>query len=203
MAITVDDILKLSNQKKILILAGIVLLIFGAYYYFIYDSKKENIDQLQSKLEVLQIDLKKKQAIAKNLEKFKKEVAQLNDDLKKALIKLPSKKEIPSLLRSISRLGKESGLEFLTFTPRAEVSQGFYAEIPIDIIVLGSFYEVTVFFDKVSRLSRIVNATNVRMTQTQSSKREGAVLNTSCVIVTFKFVEEEKSGTKEAKKKTK
>ena len=203
MAITLDDILKLSNRNKILILTGIVLLIFGAYYYFIYNSKKGDIDQLQSELEVLQIDLKKKQAIAGSLERFKKEVARLNDDLKKALIKLPSKKEIPSLLRNISRLGKESGLEFLTFRPKAEVSKGFYAEIPIDINVLGSFYEVAVFFDKVSRLSRIVNAANVRMTKAKSSRREEASLNTSCVIITFKFLEEEKSGTEEAKKKTK
>ncbi len=203
MAITLDDIVKLSNQKKILILTGIVLLIFGAYYYFIYNSKKNDIDQLQSKLEVLQIDLKKKQAIAGNLERYKKEVARLNDDLKKALIKLPGKKEIPSLLSNISRLGKESGLEFLTFSPKPEVSKGFYAAIPIDIKVSGSFYEVAVFFDKVSRLSRIVNATFLKMTKAKSSGEGGILLNTSCVVTTFRFLEEEESGIDEAKKKTK
>ena len=196
MAITVDDIVKLSNQKKILILAGIALLIFGAYYYLIYTSKKDEIGQLQSKLDVLVIDLKKKQAIANNLEKFKEEVARLSHELKKALIKLPSQKEIPSLLMNISRLGKESGLEFLSFRPRSEVPQGFYAEIPIDIKVLGSFSEVALFFDKVSRLSRIVNATDVTMTLSKSSRGGGGLVDTSCVITTFKFIEEGKSGTK-------
>ncbi|MDY6854034.1 MAG: type 4a pilus biogenesis protein PilO [Thermodesulfobacteriota bacterium] len=195
MAITLDDIVKLSNQKKILILAGIVLLIFGAYYYFIYTSKKKDIDEFQSKLELLEINLKKKQAIAKNIDKFKEEVAGLNVELKKALIKLPSQKEIPSLLKNISKLGKESGLEFLTFRPKPEVPQGFYAEIPIDIKVLGSFFEVSTFFDKVRRLSRIVNATEVIMIKDQTSRRGGGVVNTTCVITTFRFIEGDKSGT--------
>lgn len=201
MADALDKIVKLPTTKKIMILIGILFLISGGYYYLFYMSKQKEISELQSKLDQLKSDLIKKQTIARKLVKFKKEVAKLNEDFTIALVQLPNKKEIPTLLSNISKLGRETGLEFLLFKPMPEVKRDFYAEIPVDIKVLGRFHSVAAFFDKVSKLPRIVNITNLNMSNTKTSDGEDS-LTISCLATTFKFLEkEDKSETKNTKKK--
>lgn len=188
-----DAVAKLSLAKKLLILVGTLAVISGGYYYFLFTPKQEEINRLSAELARLQIDLAKKQAIAKKLAAFKEEVAKLDEDFARMLIRLPSKKEIPSLLSSISRLGRKTGLEFLLFKPKSEVGKDFYSEIPVDIKVLGSFHKVAAFFDKVGKLPRIVNITDLSMTPSKTSGTETSseeiLLTTSCLATTFRFVE--------------
>ncbi|MEW6616182.1 MAG: type 4a pilus biogenesis protein PilO [Thermodesulfobacteriota bacterium] len=201
MADALDKIAKLPTAKKIMILIGVLFLISAAYYYLFYMSKQNEISELQSKLDQLQSDLIKKQTIARKLVKFKQEVAKLNAELTMALTQLPDKKEIPSLLANISSLGREAELEFLFFKPMPEVKRDFYAEIPVDIKVLGRFHKVAAFFDKVSKLPRIVNITNLNMSNTKIPDGEDS-LTVSCMATTFKFLEkEDKSATKNTKGK--
>jgi type IV pilus assembly protein PilO len=196
-----DKIAKLPTPKKIMILIGILLLISGGYYYLFYMPKQTEISQLQSKLDQLQSDLIKKQTIARKLAKFKKEVAKLNEDFTIALVQLPNKKEVPALLYNVSRLGRETGLEFLLFKPMPEVKRDFYAEIPVDIKVLGKFHKIVAFFNRVSKLTRIVNITNLNVSITKISDTEDS-LTVSCLATTFRFLEkEDKSETKNTKGK--
>ncbi|RJP56533.1 MAG: pilus assembly protein PilO [Deltaproteobacteria bacterium] len=201
MAEVLDKIAKLPTPKRIMILIGILLLISGGYYYLFYMPKQTEISQLQSKLDQLQSDLIKKQTIARKLPQFKKEVAKLNEDFTIALVQLPNKKEVPALLYNISRLGREAGLDFLLFKPMPEVKQDFYAEIPVDIKVLGKFHDIVAFFNRVSKLTRIVNITNLNVSITKISDTEDS-LTTSCLATTFRFLEkEDKSETKNTKGK--
>jgi type IV pilus assembly protein PilO len=196
-----DKIAKLPTPKRIMILIGILLLISGGYYYLFYMPKQTEISQLQSKLDQLQSDLIKKQTIARKLPQFKKEVAKLNEDFTIALVQLPNKKEVPALLYNISKLGREAGLDFLLFKPMPEVKRDFYAEIPVDIKVLGKFHKIVAFFNRVSKLTRIVNITNLNVSIIKISDTEDS-LTTSCLATTFRFLEkEEKSETKNTKGK--
>lgn len=194
MAITVESIKKLPAKQKAYILVGILVAIAGLYWYLVYRPKSAELAELNTKVEKLQAELNESKAIAADLPKFKEEVARLDAELKKALLELPDKKEIPSLLTNISNLGTDSGLEFLRFKPLNEVPSGFYAKVPVEINVKGTFYNVATFFDKVSKLPRIVNIGEVVM---GSAKEEGGrlVLTTSCLATTYRFIEGE-SGKK-------
>ena len=114
-------------------------------------------------------------------EKMKNAEAKFRD-AKKAL---PEKQEIPSLLTSISRSGQDVGLEVMLFQPMPEAPQEFYAEIPLSLRVAGSYHEVGRFFYEVSKLSRIVNIKDIKMTATKDSDD----LETACIAVTYKFIE--------------
>ena len=103
---------------------------------------------------------------------------------KEALKILPEKKEIPSLLITITRLGLESNLIFRSFTPGAESGKDFYASIPVSIAVTGKYHDVAVFFDKVGKMERIVNILNVNMSPKGSLSTD---LNTTCKAVTYMF----------------
>lgn len=188
--INLDVIKKLPMKQKAYILAGVLVLISGLYWYFVYNPKSVELAGLVANLEKLKAELNESRAIAADLPKFREEVARLNEELKNALLELPDKKEIPSLLTNISNLGTSSGLEFIRFKPLAEAPAGFYAKVPVEINVKGTFHEVATFFEQVGKLSRIVNITDVNM---GSAKGEGEklILTTSCLATTYRFIEGE------------
>ena len=185
-----DRIFELPARQRILILVGGVALVILLYAYFIYWPLSADIAQRERQRDDLTQDRARKVALIANLEAAREEVARLNGDLRSALAQLPDTKEIPDLLSNISSLGRESGLEIIQFKQRPEQFEDFYAAVPVDILVRGAYRQVATFFDKVSRMARIVNVTNVAIKS--GAKPEGDVvpLDTSCAAVTFRFLDE-------------
>ncbi len=203
MAITVDSILKLPSSKKILILIGMLCVITGIYFYVFFIPVQNDLKVLRSEMDKLMKELNEGKMITRDLEKFKGQVEKLNAELTNALTQLPNEKEIPEILKSISRLGKESNLEFTLFKPKPEEPQQFYARVPIDLVVLGSYHNTGLFFDKIGKLPRIINVVDFNMTRAKELKgREtDIVIKTSCLITTYRFMER-KSEEKKSEGKT-
>ena len=179
-----DKIEKLSKLYRILISAGIFLIFIGTAVFFLYMPKYETIDKQTKELSKLEGELKTAKKNAKDLKKFQIKMQDAEEQFKIVMKSLPEKEEIPSLLTSISDSGRESGLEFLLFKPSDEQKKDFYAEIPVSMKVHGDFHNVAIFFDRVARLSRVVNIRDISM-----KPSKGADLTTSCTAVTYKFIE--------------
>lgn len=175
----------LSKVQRILIFACVFIAIVAFFVFILYKPKLEKISNLESQLKTLEQKLTVAKKNADNLEKFQKMMQEAEVQFKKAMRALPEKEEIPSLLTSISRSGQDVGLEFLLFEPKPEVRKEFYAEIPVAMQVKGGYHDLAIFFDKVARLSRIVNIKNITM----GRQKDSLALNTSCTAVTYKFVE--------------
>ena len=180
----VEKIEKLSLLYRVLIFLGIVAIIVGPFVQFFYLPKKGQIDDLTKEYEAVEMRLVTAQAKAKQIKHFQNKIKKAETEFKMVKKKLPEKREIPSLLANISQSGQDAGLEFVLFRPKPEQIKDFYAEIPVSINVTGNYHHVAVFFDKVSRLPRIVNIDEIKMTPGKNSK-----LNTSCVAITYRFVE--------------
>jgi type IV pilus assembly protein PilO len=136
---------------------------------------------------------------ASQLQKYKKEMKEAEDEFKIAMHALPERKEIPTLLSSVSQSGQDSGLEFLLFKPNPDRKVDFYAEIPVAIKVNGGYHNLALFFDRVSRLSRIVN---IRDIEIQAAGRPGD-LSAQCTAVTYRFLESELDSKPAKKSKNK
>ncbi len=207
MALTMDTIYKLPTSKKVIILVVLVCAVIGLYGYAYYIPQQNEIEVLKGELNTLARELNEGKAIAKDLDKFKKQVEQLNIELTNALTQLPNEKEIPEILRNITSLGKESQLEFTLFKPKPEEPQQFYARVPIELVVLGSYHNTGIFFDKVGKLPRIINVVNFSMARKDKDlKGRGdteIVVRTSCLVNTYRFIEQQSEGEKKgAGKKT-
>ena len=207
MALTVDSIAKLPRSKKIMLLAVILLALAGVYYYFLFAPEKQQLDALETKYNTLAKQLQESKDIHHNLEKFEAEVSELNAQLAVVRTQLPDEKEIPELLKNISSLGKESRLEFILFRPKPEEPQQFYANVPIDLAVTGHYHDLGVFFDKVSKLPRIINVVNFNMIRANQAKVKGVVtddtaVRASCLLNTYRFVEKKPEEKKVEKKKS-
>jgi len=225
MAVSMDSIAKLPTSKKILILLAFVVVISGLYAYLLFLPQQQKLDGLRQELGKLNKELQETDAVKRELAKFRKEDEALQRKLALALAQLPNKKEIPTLLRNISSLGKGSGLEFLLFKPKPEERVGttpkptdkqkpgasgkpkpeepqeFYARVPLELTMLGSYHNVAVFFDKISKLDRIINILNFSMGDIEERGDE-MVVKTQCLATTFRFLETEEEGS-EKKTKTK
>jgi type IV pilus assembly protein PilO len=208
MALSMDSILKLSTSKKLLILVVILCVITGAYFYSMFTPQKRELDAMKSELSKLVEELEKSKAIARDLEKYKAQVEQMNKELAVALTQLPTEKEIPEILKSISSLGKESQLEFTLFRPKPEDPQQYYAKVPIELSIVGSYHNTGTFFDRVSKQPRIINVVDFNMAKLNMKGRDEATVRVSCLLNTYRYVEkktEPKKGeeTKSEKKTAK
>jgi type IV pilus assembly protein PilO len=182
-----DKIAELSKPQRIGIYIGVLSAIILACGYFLLWPKFGTIDGLKTQLAQAQGELNKAKKNAAELNEWRSKMQKKETEYKTVMRELPEKEEIPSLLAGISQAGTDAGLEFLLFQPKHEVPKDFYAEIPVDIHVSGSYHQVAVFFEKVSNLPRIVNIRNIKIAP-QSQKKSGALI-TSCQAVTYKFIE--------------
>ena len=206
MAIKMDTIYKLPRSQKLAILVVVILAVIGLYAYAFFIPQQNELKSLKGQLNNLVRELNESKAIAKDLEKFKKQVEQLNLELTSALTQLPNEKEIPEILRNISSLGRESKLNFTLFRPKPEEPQQFYARVPIELVFLGNYHNTGIFFDKVGKLPRIINVVNFNMVrakdQDKSKGDSESWVRTSCLVNTYRFIEQGTAPTKsEGKKK--
>jgi type IV pilus assembly protein PilO len=198
----IEKILKLPTKQKILILVLVSIIEAAALVWFLYLPIYNELAGLNLELTKLQGEITEKTKIANNLPKLQAEYEQLNQELAQALTELPNSKEIPSLLTSITTLGKNAGLDFLTFRPKGEVPKDFYADVPVDIVVSGSFFGVANFFAAVANLPRIVNITNVTFSDIKSVNNR-MMTKVTCLATTFRFLDKKeiKDDKKAAPKK--
>ncbi len=206
MALSIEPIFKLPTKKKVLILVGILCAIAGLYLYLFFLPWQDTMNVAKGELGKLTKELNESKAITRDLQKFKEQVERLNGELKSALTQLPNEKEIPEILKSISSLGKESNLEFTLFKPKPEVPQQFYAQVPIELTALGNYHNIGMFFDKVSKLPRIINVVDFNMARVKGKTENEVLVKTSCMINTYRFIEakrEEKKSEKNIAQKEK
>ncbi len=190
MPVSLDSVIKLPTPQKVGILFLVSAVILGTYWYTFYLPKVRRIEAKESKLAELTRERNIKSTIAKDLDKFKEELGRMTDELKGALNKLPDKKEIPALLKSLSNLGNEAGLEVLFFKPQGEQIMQFYARVPVDLKFTGLYHEVGMFFYRVGTLSRIVNIENFTIENATEKQKGEVLLRTSCTATTYRYVEQ-------------
>jgi type IV pilus assembly protein PilO len=202
--INVDSIVKLPRVQKIAILVGAVVVLIGLYWFLLYKNHSEKLEAKRTILTKKQQELHEQKVILANLPKFRKETEEMKAKRQVALKQLPNKKDIDKLLKDISYHAIESGLEILLFKPAKEVRKNFYAEIPVELKLSGTYHDFGLFFDKIANLSRIVNVADLEIEKMKEKSKEVSgrnLLKASCKAKTYKFIEEKAGG--EAKKNAK
>ncbi len=186
----VEKIGQLSRVQRIAIVVVAFALVTGAFVYFSFLPKSKEISTLQQDLDGVNQELNLARTTAGKLPELRKQAKEVEIEFKRASVSLPTGKEIPRLLQDISASGREAGLEFALFQPNPEIPKQFYAEIPISLKVTGGYHQVASFFDKVSRMNRIVNIKDLTLSlSTGSAGGDWQNLSASCTAVTYRFVE--------------
>ncbi len=199
---SVDKILKLPAQHKAAIVAALLVALCAAYYFLVFKSMVETLDSRSEELTKLRSKHNEQKKIIANLPRFKQELKDLQLKFEKSLKLLPNTREIPSLLTNISNLAQESGLQIDLFQPSPELTKSFYAEIPVSMKVSGKYHDLGYFFDKVSKLSRIVNIKDIQLLSARRGRgNDPSTLTASFDAVTFKFIQKSSPSKKKKRKR--
>jgi type IV pilus assembly protein PilO len=186
-----EKALKLPLYQRAAILAVIMAIVAAGFFFLLYLPEQEQLERLQAQNQTLDTKLAEDRRIAGNLPKFKQEYEKMKEQLDQALTELPNEKEIPGLLTSIASLAKDNGLDVLRFKPGQERPAGFYAEVPIELKLAGSFHQLATFSQAIGDLPRIVNLNNLTMGAPKVVDNM-TLLSIDCMAVTYRFVEEKK-----------
>ena len=192
---TLDELRRLNPRDigtwpvlpKLGVLLLLVVVVLGAGYLLDWSSQWDELTAARAKEDSLRnafLD-KKRQAI--NLEAYRKQLADIEQSFGAMLKQLPNRSEMEALLSDINQAGLGRGLQFELFKPAgAEIMSDFYAELPIQIKVVGNYHDIGAFASDVSQLSRIVTLNNLGL----ATDKEGNLMM-DATARTFRYLDEE------------
>jgi type IV pilus assembly protein PilO len=184
----IEKFAKLPRAYRIAAIPLIAGVILGGYGWLFYKPAHAQLVAIEAQERDLERKVSEVRAIVANLAAFEQELTELEAKLKQALRQLPDSKELPGLLTDVSSLGKDAGLEFKAFRPQDEVNRDFYAEVPIEVEFSGDYHDIARFFDKVSKLPRIVNVSELNM-ELANADADETRLKVKGEATTFRFIE--------------
>jgi type IV pilus assembly protein PilO len=176
--------------------AGIAVLALGALaaYFYVYEAPvREEIAGKRRQLEALHAEINRGRAIAQKLQDFQGEVVELEARLDGLKAVLPEQKDVGDLLRRIQTLATQSNLDIRGFKPQAVVNKQMHAEWPISLELEGTYHDLGTFFDRVSKVPRIINISNIavkgRDARATRDTERSATITATCLATTFVMIE--------------
>lgn len=207
MPMTLDDLRRLDPKNigswpaapKLGVLLIALIAIVCVSYFLDWTNEVDAIDTAKAKEAQLRDTFlaKKKQAI--DLDAYRKQLADIEKAFGTLLKQLPSKSEMEALLTDINQAGLGRGLQFELFRPAAsETLTEFYAELPINIRVTGSYHDMGAFASDISKLSRIVLLNDVALSQ---AKDGGLAMD--AIAKTYRYLDEDEMAKQKKSSKDK
>jgi len=181
-----EKYIPIATNKKILIFSVLIIIPITISYLFLFQPAQDKILSLKKQVQTSTEELNKVRRAARELPKHEQDFLKAKEIFELTSVLLPKSQEIPDLLRNISDLGRQSGLDFLSFIPGVETPRDFYAEIPLDIKIRGPYHNLGLFLDKISKLERIVTVNNVKTEKVDLEGNE-ILLTSSCRLLTYRF----------------
>jgi type IV pilus assembly protein PilO len=169
---------------RLLCAAGVMAAVTGLGYFFYWSDQYDELARGAQQEAKLRDDYRVKMAQAINLDALKAQKLQVDQYVERLEKQLPSKAEMAALLSDINQAGVGRGLQFELFKPGQEVVRDYYAELPIDIKVTGSYHDLGAFAADMANLPRIVTLNNLAL-----SAGKDNVLTLEAVAKTFRYLD--------------
>ena len=203
MDININTLAKLNLQQKLLVLGIILILILllDLYVWPGYLAERNTYTGLQEQERSVQAKVLETQAIADHKEEFQNELNKLSQQLNEALTKLPNNPEVDKYLVTLNTLSKTTELNVVQIEPKAEVVKGFYAEIPVQIHLTGTYDDIAMFLYKLAELQRIINVSDLDLKVMQQTSTGKTMLDAGFLTKIFRFVESAPAAATAGKKR--
>lgn len=159
----IERIFALPRSRRVFLYGGASALLLFLHASLVYVPRSLQIAEAQERARSLEEARAKLRSSKQDFDKAGAEVQEAERQFEQTQLRFPEQKEIPELLRQVSNLGRESGLNIVLFRQKPEVLHSLYAEVPVEMAVRGSYYQITSFFEKVHLLDRIVGITDTSM----------------------------------------
>jgi type IV pilus assembly protein PilO len=191
MALSDFRIQNLSRKTQIIVFSVLVLALAGLFYMSYLKHSIETRNALRVEVRQLEARVAQAQAIESRLDRFKKEVAEIEQRLEMMKSILPSQKETPQVLRSVQEMAVSNNLKILKFTPQSVVPKDFYVDWPIEIQVEGNYNGLGRFFERISQSTRLIDVNKINIKGIDKSVDPAKTLTAVCTATTFVFREDQ------------
>ncbi len=180
-----------SSVKMILSFIPAVIIALLVIFLLILPKYRE-IRALDQKIATQENEIARDQAKAAKLPELTLENERLRARLNELKLQLPEEKEVSTLLKQVSDLCITSGLKIALWQPeqRKTHSSGIVYEIPVKVELAGSYHSLGYFFSSLTKLNRIVNISDIKISDPKSDK-ESALEKITFTATTFSVVPEE------------
>jgi type IV pilus assembly protein PilO len=196
-----EDVLDLPAKQKMLGLVGVLVLLGFLDWTYWYGPRQGDLGEVRKQVAQRRAELDQRRAKANARDAADRELRELSAELKRAQARLPDQREIADLLSNVAASGRAAGLDITLFRQKPEVTHDFYAEVPVEMQMRGTYHDVVTFLDRVKRLDRIVNVGDIQLKK-PTVEGERVTLEASCTTTTFRFLDEaERQRLNEQKKK--
>lgn len=168
-----------------------VVLYFVANAY-VFKPIREDSERLVTEIDKLEREIEKGRAAQRDLPKLEEEIRNYELELDRLRRILPTRKETDDLIKKLKQLTERGNFQLASFVPGNFVDRDFYSEWPIRVQLAGTYHELGLFFDRLSRFSRIINVNNVTITPLagrRGADRGGFTVNAGFTQTTFIYKE--------------
>jgi type IV pilus assembly protein PilO len=190
------DKLPWYGQVAIFTVMGIVLI--GSFWWFYVQPTEAEFAVREKRLAGLRVDIAKGSATANQLNQFRQQVAELEARLESLKAVLPEQKDVADLLRRIQTLATQSNLAIRGFKPAPSVTKQLHMEWPIALQLDGTYHNLGMFFDRVSKFSRIINVSGI-VIRGKEKPEPNSTITVDCVATTFVLLDTAKPAAPGAK----
>jgi type IV pilus assembly protein PilO len=156
---------------------------WGFYTYYVTDAEAE-LTLKQTHLNALKADVNKGLTAARGLGNFQAQVTDLEHRLDGLRNVLPEQKDVADTLRRIQGLATQSNLSLVKFTPIGTKQQPLYLEVPYRIEAEGSYHNLGLFFDRVSKFPRIIDIGDISISARPRQDPNSTIV-ADCTATTF------------------
>lgn len=163
--VDLDALRKISMAKKLMLVAVLVAGISGLFYSYIVTPKFDVIAALEDNIGKLDVEIQATSIKVQHLDELVAANKELEKDLEKKKERLPPEEEAVMLLKQLSDLGVRLGLDIKLWKPgnQVEDSSKLFLRMPVSVEVSGGYHTAAVFFDRIKKLPRIINVSDLRM----------------------------------------
>lgn len=172
---------------KVIVCVLVLGMLLGLGYQFHLKDLQANLERVEAQEVALRKDFEDKSFRSANLEAYREQLAEIEERFSGLLKQLPKDSEVPGLLEDITQMGLNSGLEFESITLSPEVAKQFYVELPINIVVRGSYHDLATFVSGVAGLPRIVTLNDFTIEPANETNPDLLVM--SIVAKTYRYNE--------------
>jgi type IV pilus assembly protein PilO len=191
-----DALRKISMAKKLMLVAVLVAGISGLFYSYIVTPKFDVIAALEDNIGKLDAEIQATSIKVQHLDELVAANKELEKDLEKKKERLPPEEEAVMLLKQLSDLGVRLGLDIKLWKPgnQVEDSSKLFLRMPVSVEVSGGYHTAAVFFDRIKKLPRIINVSDLRMGSSRVD-HEHVVIQTLFELTAFVAPPEVKAAT--------
>lgn len=158
---------ELTGIKLLGVLVLAAAAITGGLYYTVYKTQRDQNDAAKVKLQAKLRENAELEAYKPKLADIDRQLTSLKQQLEIERRIVPDEKEVDNFMRMVSGEARKSGIEIRRYTSKPYAAKEFYTEVPFEVEFDGPYYSMLGFFDRLGKVERIVNVSNLLVASTR------------------------------------